>query len=406
MNPFSMRAIAVALAAALAVGIAPPARAASDDHTGVLAALADVHAAVAEIVRIEDGYAVGHGAYLRAAHRAMNALVGRRDDGYARSYGDPGDGLGALGHLDIVLDKAGTSPWTPAVQGAKINILAAAADLQDAFGEREMEDYQTDLTRALANIALVVGRWTQDGVLGGLSGALASTALAAPPGSRIVSGCGSVAGPGFGVARGRLTYVALSRDAAATAIPVGLNIDRVAVRGGTVVLYTLPVRETAALCGGRARIQLTRAVTVPRRERTRLVATAAASGAPPFTTAQAHAGAAIYRRYCLQCHSSDLQGSAGPAVAGTEFLTTAAGNKWSLSDMRTTVFENMPFSNPGSLTPAQYANVMAFLLASSCYAPGTQPFPTAATPALAKIKLGPIHGAKPGNAKLGTCPVK
>lgn len=400
-----MRTIAVALVTALAVGNAPPASAASDDHAGVLAALADVRAAVAEIVRIEDGYAVGHGAYLRAAHRAMNALVGRRDDGYAKSYGDPGDGVGALGHLDIVLDKVGTSPWTPAVQGAKINVLAAAADLQDALGEREMEDYQTDLTRTLANIALVVGRPSQDGVLGGLSGALATTALAAPAGSRIVAGCGTVAGPGFGVTRGRLTYVALPRETAATAIPTGLNIDRVAVHGSNVVLYTLPARETAALCSGRVRLQLTRAVAVPRRERTRAIATTVAS-APPFTLAQAHAGAAIYRHSCLQCHDADLQGSAGPAVAGTEFLTTAAGNKWTLADMRTTVFENMPFNNPGSLTPAQYANVMAFLLASSCFTAGSKPFPSAATPALSKIKLGPVHGAKPSNAKLGTCTVK
>ncbi len=390
---FSIRTIALALVVALAAGGPPPARAASDDHAGALAALTDVHAAVAEIVRIEDGYAVGHGAYLRAAHRAMNALVGRRDDGYAKSFGDPGDRVGALGHLDQILDKVGTSPWTPAVQGAKINILAAAADLQDALGDKEMEDYQTDLTRALANIALVVGRPSQDGVLGGLSGALATTALAVPAGARVVAGCTTPRAPSYGVAAGRLAYVALPRGSAASAIPPGLNITRVAVQGDTVVLYTLGARETATLCGHGSLMQRTRA-------------TAGTPVSPPFTAAQAHAGAAIYRRYCLQCHGVDLQGSAGPAVAGTDFLTTAARNKWSLSDMRTTVFENMPFNNPGSLTPAQYANVMSFLLASNCYRPGTQAFPTANTPSLIKIKLGPVHGAKPTNAKLATCTVK
>ena len=55
--------------------------------------------------------------------------------------------------------------------------------------------------------------------------------------------------------------------------------------------------------------------------------------------------------------------------------------------MRTTVFENMPFSNPGSLTPEQYANVLAFLLASNCFSAGPQPFPKTAVPVLAKVKL-------------------
>ena len=78
-----MRTIALRLLAVFALVCGAPASAAPDDHAGALAALADVRAAVTEIVRIEDGYAVGHGPYLRAAHRAMNALVGRRDDGSA-----------------------------------------------------------------------------------------------------------------------------------------------------------------------------------------------------------------------------------------------------------------------------------------------------------------------------------
>ena len=74
--------------------------------------------------------------------------------------------------------------------------------------------------------------------------------------------------------------------------------------------------------------------------------------------------------------------------------------------MRTTVFENMPFSNPGSLKPAQYANVMAFLLASNCLPSSAKPFPTANSPSLATIKFAALHAAKPTNAKLATCPIK
>ncbi|GAC1658100.1 MAG: hypothetical protein NVS4B13_00490 [Candidatus Elarobacter sp.] len=388
-----MRVIALCAAAIVALGGAAPAHPASDGHASALAALADVRAAVAEILRIEDGYAVGHTAYLRAAHRAMNALLGRRDDGYAASFGDPGDAVGTLGHLDRMLDQTGTALWTPAVQGAKANVLAAAANLHDALSEKQMEDYQADLTRALASLALVVGRSSEVGVLGGLSGALSNTSLGVPRGAVSASGCAPPPrAPAYGVVAGRLTYVALPRSTASSAIPTELSVRRIVVNGDDIVLYTHAAPQAAALCGRHARMQRTRGV-------------AAATGAS-YTTVQAHAGVAVYRRYCLQCHGANLQGSAGPAVAGTEFSLNAQRNKWTLGDLRTTVFENMPFSNPGSLTPKQYADVMAFLLASNCYPAGSTPFPQAARPDLAKVKLGPVPGSKPSIAALGTCTVK
>lgn len=397
----------LSLAALLFCGAATPVSASPDDHASALAALADVRASVAEIVRIEDGYAVGHGAYLRAAHRAMNALVGRRDDGYVARFGDPGDGVGTLGHLDRMLDQTGTSVWTPAVQGAKANVLAAAENVQSALGEKQMEDYQADLTRALASIALVVGRPSEAGVLGGLSGALANTSLAVPAGGTSTSGCAEpTRTPAYGVVSGRLAYIALSRAAAATALPDESSISRVVVRGDRVLLYTHASSDVLRSC----RAVRTQSRAVPSRiGRARVVRSrAAASGgnAASYTIVQARAGARIYQRYCLQCHGTDLQGTAGPAVAGNDFLSTAKRNTWTLSDLRTTVVQNMPFSNPGSLTPTQYANVLAFLLASNCYPAGPVPFPQTERPAFAKTKIGPVPGAKPGNAKLGSCSVK
>jgi cytochrome c len=141
----------------------------------------------------------------------------------------------------------------------------------------------------------------------------------------------------------------------------------------------------------------------------RVVAIAGGASLPPlFTAKQAHAGAAVYAASCIQCHGADLQGTAGPSVAGNDFLGTAKTNHWHLNDLRTTVVQNMPFSDPGSLTPKQYANVLAFLLASNCYPAGTTPFPTTDRPTFASLPLGP-HPAAAGavrNAKTGTCPVK
>jgi len=389
-----MRTIALRLACVLVLALLAPVQAAPDDHAGAIAALADVRAAVAEIVRIENGYAVGHGAYVRAAHRAMNALVGRRDDGYVSSFGDPGDGIGTLGHLDTMLDQEASWRWTPAIEGAKANVLAAAENLQSALGQKEMEEYEADLTRALANLALVVGRPSQDGVLGGISGALGNTTLGVPAGAASVSGCALPAhAPAYGVVAQRLVYVALPRHAASAAIPAELSIGRVVVRDDDIVLYTRGGADATAACRGATRLQRTRAV-------------AATPATPPYTAAQAHDGIAIYKHSCIQCHGADLQGTAGPAVAGTEFLATAKTNKWTLADLRATVFENMPFSDPGSLTPKQYAAVTAFLLASNCYPAGTAPFPQSASGRLAAVKLGPVAGAKPANSKLGTCAAK
>ncbi len=415
------RALALAVAGVFAgANAAVPAVAAPADHDRATASLADVRAVVAEIVRIEDGYAVGPASYQRAAHRALNALVGRRDRDYAAAAGDPGDGTGAIGHLDALLDRNAVEVWTPAIQGAKANLLAAAQNIQDALGEHEMEEYQGDLTQALANLALAVGRPAVAGVLGGIDGALGNTVLGVPAGALTVSGCTPPArAPAYGVVRGRLAYVALPRASASSALPAELSIGRVVVTGNAVVLYTRAVEgnATAALCGTAAhRAQRARALARVHpasgahghvRTRTRATArSAGATGAASYTAAQAHAGARVYATSCLSCHGANLQGTAGPSVAGTDFITTARKNRWSLADLRTLVFENMPLSNPGSLSPAQYASVMAFLLASNCYPAGTKPFPTGDDPGFAKLKLGPVAGAKPTNSKLGTCGVK
>ncbi|MBD5634342.1 MAG: cytochrome c, partial [Candidatus Eremiobacteraeota bacterium] len=245
-----MRTRSLFLAAFVVLAPRAGATAAVDDHASALAALSDVRAAIREIVRIEDGYAVGHAAYLRSAHRALNALVGRRDDGYVASFGDPGDGVGTLGHLDEMLDTESTALWTPAISGAKANVLAAAENLASSTHESQMEDYQADLTHALANLALVTGRPSQAGVFGGLSGALANTSLGVPAGATSVSACGEpVRAPAYGVVSGRLAYVTLSRARAAAALPEDFSVSRIVVRADDVVLYTPAAADAASLCG-------------------------------------------------------------------------------------------------------------------------------------------------------------
>jgi alcohol dehydrogenase (cytochrome c) len=110
------------------------------------------------------------------------------------------------------------------------------------------------------------------------------------------------------------------------------------------------------------------------------------TGSVPYTNAQVQAGKAQFAHSCAICHGDQLQGVSAPALAGSAFgkshLTVAA--------MRTIVTKQMPLTAPGSLSDAQYANLMAFLLASNCVKPsggGSQLFPTAGLPALQSVTL-------------------
>jgi polar amino acid transport system substrate-binding protein len=129
--------------------------------------------------------------------------------------------------------------------------------------------------------------------------------------------------------------------------------------------------------------------------------------APPllYTKAQAEEGAQLFAGKCVQCHGRNLEGSAAPAVAGDDFLRTAANNGWTLAMVRYLVVNNMPLNSPDSLSPKQYASLMAFLLASNCYPAGTTPFPTTADPSFANVKLGPVPGDHPGENERGVCKV-
>ena len=124
----------------------------------------------------------------------------------------------------------------------------------------------------------------------------------------------------------------------------------------------------------------------------------AQSGTAPYTAAQVQAGKAQYVTSCQACHGAQLQGVSAPALAGSAF----GKSHLSISALRTIVTAQMPLTAPGSLTPAQYASLMAYLLASNCVKPsgnGTTPFPTADQAAFKTVVL--VGAACPVGAKAG-----
>lgn len=109
------------------------------------------------------------------------------------------------------------------------------------------------------------------------------------------------------------------------------------------------------------------------------------AGAPSFTEAQAKAGQQVYAGQCQSCHGAQLQGGAGPALAGSGFLGKWANGQHALSDLYHIIATQMPLTAPGSLSQTQYHNVTAYILSKNGYQAGSAPLSSQTL----KVKLTP-----------------
>lgn len=238
-----------------------------------------------------------------------------------------------------------------------------------------------------------------------LEGALATTDLAVPEGGTIVAGCEAPTGaPAYGIAHGYLLYVAVPIANGAIRLPeVRLpevpGVRDITLGRGLVIVHTAATGMPKDLCAGHKQAAADpSAAGSDTRE--------SASLAPRRSTeAQAIAGEAVFIRACTSCHGRALEGNSAPANAGTRFLDKAGKPGWSVSDMHTLAVSAMPLDNPGSLTPAQYADVLAYLRASDCYPAGSVPFPVRDSARLKATPLAIVTAVRPDNPQLGTCRV-
>ncbi|HTV74061.1 MAG TPA: PQQ-binding-like beta-propeller repeat protein [Candidatus Acidoferrales bacterium] len=106
--------------------------------------------------------------------------------------------------------------------------------------------------------------------------------------------------------------------------------------------------------------------------------TAAAVAASPgyFTASQSARGQTVYAARCAACHASNLSGQAGPPLTGTSFQSYLRGSRtaYGLYDF---IAKEMPADKPGSLSPADYLAVTAFILQSNGYPAGSSPMSVA-----------------------------
>ena len=403
--------IAGAAFAALALPCAHAA-APTSDKARAAAVLANIRSAVSTIMTAENDATNGPARYKTAAHRAINLLVGNKDEAYDAAAGLPGDPAGAIGEVNTLLDRRASPPFVPMLHGVLVNLQSSVASLQDATNARGLGAYEVDVSQALQTLSMAEGRPGAHDVFGGMLGAMANTGLGVPSGAPVENGCAAPRAPGYGMSQGWLVWRAVKLGS--TPIATG-GAAMVRKEGSMLVLYTPVAAMVQHLCAAKATHHAASqamirpaAAPVAKAPAARLIRVSATSsdGAVSYTMAQATAGKAVYSAHCASCHGANLQGVAAPAIAGKDFLTTATKNGYSASILNTIVTQNMPFNDPGSLKPAEYADVMAYLMASNCFPAGKTAFPTDPGSDFGTVKLStPLHPAGTPD-KFGVCAVK
>lgn len=221
-----------------------------DDHQATVDALAEVRAAIERVEGAVPLAYAGLDPAMHAARLAINDLVGPSDSRYTGAGGDGGARMGALVHLDQVLAHDPHAPWAPAIAHAQGHVRAAVTHLQEASADDRAEAYERDVTAALADLETAVGRASELGAPGGISGALATTVLGVPAGARTVSACDAPQDvPSYGIAAGYLVYVALPVHRGETRLPIDLGSTLFVSGDDYLVLYTAAEILRPALCG-------------------------------------------------------------------------------------------------------------------------------------------------------------
>ena len=109
-----------------------------------------------------------------------------------------------------------------------------------------------------------------------------------------------------------------------------------------------------------------------------------------YSAAQAKRGEAVYTKACAGCHQPDLSGDGQtPALAGKDFNMDF--NDGSVGDLFERTRISMPADKPGSLPPADVADVIAFILSKGHFPTGQSELPAD----LAALKAIMFVSAKP-----------
>ena len=107
-----------------------------------------------------------------------------------------------------------------------------------------------------------------------------------------------------------------------------------------------------------------------------------------YTEQQAKRGSTLYAEQCIACHGEDLKGLADvvPALTGESFILNWKGK--SVGELFDKISTTMPALEPGSMKPAQVADLIAHILSTSKYPAGSTDLASTLEP-LQQIKIDP-----------------
>ena len=109
-----------------------------------------------------------------------------------------------------------------------------------------------------------------------------------------------------------------------------------------------------------------------------------------YTAEQAKRGEVVSNKLCTSCHGPELSGGeAGPALVGLEF--TANWNNLTVADFYDRAHATMPADSPGTMTPQQTSDVIAYIFKLNKYPAGKTELPTD----VAALKDVKIEGEQP-----------
>jgi mono/diheme cytochrome c family protein len=96
----------------------------------------------------------------------------------------------------------------------------------------------------------------------------------------------------------------------------------------------------------------------------------AANEGSVYSEAQAVRGEELYQQYCSICHGARRQGNPAAPLTGEAFRGRWEDGKHTLDDLYYIVRSLMPNNAPDSLSKAQYADVVAYVLKINNYPAG------------------------------------
>lgn len=125
--------------------------------------------------------------------------------------------------------------------------------------------------------------------------------------------------------------------------------------------------DGAMAAAGPSRAGLLRARGVPAGGGFMRVSGGTGDAAPTFDAAQVEHGKTLYGNACAKCHGANLEGDTAPALSGPSFAPLSHSHL-TIGGVFGYMATNMPADQPGKLKDDDYADLMAFLLASNGYA--------------------------------------